>query len=153
MSSNYQNNNTGSNNEVFTPTTRSSYKFYNSNSAVQNTVMSISYWNSLLKITMNEITVMEGSANKVDNDNHIDIYLSPSKAKLMLSAHMDEVGFIVTFITEDGFIKFDEVGGIDRRVVLGKSVKIRNNVRGVITARPMHLLSGEQRDSIPKLDE
>ena len=86
MSSNYQNNNTGNNNEVFTPTTRSSYKFYNSSSAVQNTVMSISYWNSLLKITMNEITVMEGSANKVDNDNHIDIYLSPSKAKLMLQS-------------------------------------------------------------------
>ena len=93
---------------------------------------------------------------RTDNMGNLIVFKKGRKTperKLLISAHMDEVGFIVTFITEDGFIKFDEVGGIDRRVVLGKSVKIRNNVRGVITARPMHLLSGEQRDSIPKLDE
>lgn len=84
--SNYQNNNTGSNNEVFTPTTRSSYRFYNANSSIQNTVMGFSFWNSLLKITINEVIVKEGSANKVDTDNHIDMYLSPSKAKLFLQA-------------------------------------------------------------------
>ena len=38
-----------------------------------------------------------------------------AKAKLMLSAHMDEVGLMVTDITSDGYLKFDEVGGIDRR--------------------------------------
>ena len=84
--SNYQNNNTGSNNEVFTPTTRSSYRFYNANSSIQNSVMGFSFWNSLLKITINEVIVKEGSANKVDTDNHIDMYLSPSKAKLFLQA-------------------------------------------------------------------
>lgn len=84
--SNYQNNNTGSNNEVFTPTTRSSYRFYNANSSIENSVMGFSFWNSLLKITINEVIVKEGSANKVDTDNHIDMYLSPSKAKLFLQA-------------------------------------------------------------------
>ena len=76
---------------------------------------------------------------------------TPDK-KLLLSAHMDEVGFIVTCITEDGYLKFDEVGGIDRRVVMGKSVTVGKNIKGVIIAEPMHLLSGEQRNAIPKYD-
>lgn len=79
------NNNQSSNsNEVFTPSTRSAYRFFNSNSALDNTSLSFTYWNSLLKITMNPIIVAEGSANKVDTENHIDIYLSPSKAQMFL---------------------------------------------------------------------
>lgn len=78
------NNNTNNQSDVFTPTVRSAYKFFNSNSSVDNTVMSFNYWNSLLKITMNPIIVKEGSANKVDTDNHVDIYLSPSKARMFL---------------------------------------------------------------------
>ena len=42
--------------------------------------------------------------------------------KLMLCAHMDEVGLIIKSITEDGYLKFGCVGGIDRRVLLGKQV-------------------------------
>lgn len=79
---NYQNNNGG--NEIFTPTVRSSYRFFNSNSEIDNTSMSFNFWNSLLKITINPIIVKEGSANKVDTDNHVDIYLSPNKAKMFL---------------------------------------------------------------------
>ena len=47
--------------------------------------------------------------------------------KLMLCAHMDEVGVIVTRITDEGFLKFDFVGGVDRRVAIGKPVVIREN--------------------------
>ena len=70
--------------EVYTPSTRSTYRFFNANSTIDKTVMSFTYWNSLLKITMNPIQVQEGSANKVDTNNHIDIYLSPSKAQMLL---------------------------------------------------------------------
>ena len=44
--------------------------------------------------------------------------------KLMLCAHMDEVGLIIKSITEDGYLKFGCVGGIDRRVLLGKQVAL-----------------------------
>ena len=77
---------------------------------------------------------------------------TPSK-KLLLSAHMDEVGFIVTHITQDGYLKFDEVGGIDRRVVMGKSVTVGKDISGVVIAEPMHLLDSEQRNTIPKYDK
>lgn len=84
MSNNYQNNN--ANNEVYTPSTYSAYRFFNSDSQLSKTTMSFSYWNSLLKISISEIIVKEGSANKVDKDNHVDMYLSPSKAKMFLEA-------------------------------------------------------------------
>ena len=80
------NNNSSQNssNEVFTPSIRSAYRFFNSASSVDNTALTFTYWSSLLKITMNPIIVQEGSANKVDTNNHIDIYLSPSKAQMFL---------------------------------------------------------------------
>lgn len=49
---------------------------------------------------------------------------NPAKTKLLLSAHMDEVGFIVTDITRDGMLSVEPVGGIDRRVVCGKPVTV-----------------------------
>ena len=45
--------------------------------------------------------------------------VSPGTKKVMLAAHMDEVGLMVHTITEDGYLKFRPVGGIDRRVLLG----------------------------------
>ena len=77
-----------------------------------------------------------------------------AKSRLMLSAHMDEVGLMVTDITSDGYLKFDEVGGIDRRVLLGKSVTVgKNNINGVIGVKPIHLCKGEETARIPELSE
>lgn len=77
-----------------------------------------------------------------------------AKSKLMLSAHMDEVGLMVIDITSDGYLKFDEVGGIDRRVLLGKSVTVGNNkINGVIGVKPIHLCKGEETGRIPELSE
>ena len=75
--------NSGSN-DVFTPSTRSSYKFFNSTSSLDKTMLTFTYWNSLLRITMNPIIVQDGSANKVDTNNRIDMYFSPSKAQMFL---------------------------------------------------------------------
>lgn len=77
-----------------------------------------------------------------------------AKSKLMLSAHMDEVGLMVIDITSDGYLKFDEVGGTDRRVLLGKSVTVGNNkINGVIGVKPIHLCKGEETGRIPELSE
>lgn len=77
-----------------------------------------------------------------------------AKAKLMLSAHMDEVGFMVTDVTADGYLKFDEVGGLDRRVVLGKTVTVgKNKINGVIGIKPIHLSRGDERNAVPRLSD
>lgn len=73
--------------------------------------------------------------------------------KLMISAHMDEVGFMVTDITDDGLLKFDEVGGIDRRVLPATSVLVNGSVNGVILNKPIHLCAGDEKSLIPKISE
>lgn len=78
---------------------------------------------------------------------------TPAK-KIMLAAHMDEVGIIITQISDDGFLRFDFIGGVDRRVVIGKRVFIgRGRVPGVIGIKPIHLLEKGEEKTVPKLDE
>lgn len=68
--------------------------------------------------------------------------------KVMLCAHMDEVGFIITDIDDEGYLKFSPVGGIDPRVVADRTVRI-NDVKGAIGLAPVHLLSSSQKESAP----
>lgn len=72
--------------------------------------------------------------------------------KVMLCAHMDEVGFIITDITDDGYLKFNSIGGIDTKVCLDRVVKI-NDIFGVIGLKPVHLLSDEEKKKSPKFNE
>lgn len=77
-----------------------------------------------------------------------------AKSRLMLSAHMDEVGLMVTDVTSNGFLKFDEVGGIDRRVIVGRQVTVgENNIRGVIGVKPIHLCKGDDSKNIPEYSD
>ncbi|MDR3277465.1 MAG: M42 family metallopeptidase [Oscillospiraceae bacterium] len=77
-----------------------------------------------------------------------------SAKKILLCAHMDEVGVIATHLTEAGFVKFACVGGIDRRVLLGKRVFFgEKRVPGVVGSRPIHLIPRDEREKLPKLEE
>ena len=72
--------------------------------------------------------------------------------RVMLSAHMDEVGLMVRRITDEGYLKFDAVGALDRRVLLGKPVRVGpKGIPGVVGLKAYHLVSREK--SVPKLDE
>ena len=65
---------------------------------------------------------------------------------IMIAAHLDEVGLIVSSITEDGYIKFKTVGGIDKRLLLSKQVVIGdNNLPGVIGVKAIHIQSKDER--------
>ena len=78
---------------------------------------------------------------------------APSQ-RVMLCAHMDEVGLIVTDITEDGYLRFDTVGGLDRRVLPGKFVYVgAQRVQGVIGSKAIHLVDRDQRKKLPKISE
>ncbi len=73
--------------------------------------------------------------------------------KVMLTAHMDEVGLMVTFIEKSGALRFAPVGGVDPRVLVSKAVYIgRNRIPGVIGAKPIHLQKREEADKPFELD-
>ena len=94
---------------------------------------------------------------RVDNTGSLIVFKRGAKAagnKLMLCAHMDEVGLIIKSATEDGFLKFGCVGGIDRRILLGKEVAVgKKRVPGVIGLKAIHLATAEERKKVPKLTE
>lgn len=71
--------------------------------------------------------------------------------RVMLAGHMDEIGFMVKQITEEGFLKFLPLGGWFDQVLLGQRVIVKTqkgDVVGVIGARPPHLLSAEERTKL-----
>ncbi len=78
----------------------------------------------------------------------------PAGNRLMLCAHMDEVGLMVKSVTETGCLKFGCVGGIDRRVLLGKRVSVgEKGVPGVIGLKAIHLTTAKERKKAPKLTD
>lgn len=92
----------------------------------------------------------------VDNLGSVICFKKGKKAprkKLMICAHMDEVGFIVTYIRPDGTLSFGNVGGIDPSVVIGRQVRVgKNRISGVVGSTAIHNLSKEQREKAPKTD-
>ena len=78
----------------------------------------------------------------------------PGKRSLMLAAHMDEVGLMVRRITDDGYLKFSAVGGIDRRVLMGKHVHVGlRSIPGVIGRKAYHLTSADEEKTVPRLKD
>ncbi|MGQ0604564.1 MAG: M42 family metallopeptidase [Anaerolineales bacterium] len=72
--------------------------------------------------------------------------------RMLVAAHMDEVGFMVTAHDPDGTLKFETVGGVDERAWIGKPVVIgANRLPGAISAAPVHLLDAKERNTVVKL--
>ena len=75
---------------------------------------------------------------------------------LMLSGHMDELGLMVRYIDDKGFIYFDTLGGHDRVMISGRRVIImsdKGEVKGVTGKRAIHLMTPEERKKLPEIHE
>lgn len=102
---------------------------------------------------------VEPHADRVEMDalGNLIVFKRGAKAagnKLMLCAHMDEVGLMVKSVTEEGYLKFGCVGGIDRRVLLGKRVAVgKGKIPGIIGLKAIHLTTAEERKKVPKLTD
>ena len=73
--------------------------------------------------------------------------------KIMFAAHMDEVGFMITNIDEDGFLCFDAVGGINPAVALGRGMVLESGELGVVGTKAIHQQSSEERKKMPDFGE
>ncbi|MBU3210599.1 M42 family metallopeptidase [Clostridium algidicarnis] len=84
---------------------------------------------------------------KIDKIGNIIAHKKGNGPKVMIDAHMDEVGFIVTGFNEDGTLRFSALGGINNKIIPSKVVYIgKKNITGVIGVKPIHLQSGEERN-------
>ena len=73
---------------------------------------------------------------------------------LLLDAHIDEIGLVVTYIEEGGFLRVGQAGGVDRRLVMGSPVVVHaknGDIPGVVGSVPPHIQSGEKKN--PQIDE
>jgi putative aminopeptidase FrvX len=79
-----------------------------------------------------------------------------SSPKMMLAAHMDEVGLMVKTITKEGFIKFAKMGGIDDRILLAQKMTVHTSngpLSGIIGSKPPHIQKEQERKKVVTYDQ
>jgi putative aminopeptidase FrvX len=79
-----------------------------------------------------------------------------SKPKVMLAAHMDEVGLMVKTINKEGFLQFAKMGGIDDRILLAQKVTVHTQkgpLQGIIGSKPPHIQKEEERKKVVTYDQ
>ncbi|MGD1957335.1 MAG: M42 family metallopeptidase [Fulvivirga sp.] len=91
---------------------------------------------------------------EVDNMGNVVAYKKGrnSDKSAMVAAHMDEIGFIVTHIDDKGFVRFTTLGGFDPKTLTAQRVIIhgKEDVLGVMGTKPIHVMSPEERNKMPK---
>ena len=75
-----------------------------------------------------------------------------SDKRVMIGAHMDEIGFIVTHIDDKGFVRFHTLGGFDPKTLTAQRVLIhgKKDVMGVMGSKPIHVMTAEEKSKNPK---
>ncbi|QDH81410.1 M42 family metallopeptidase [Echinicola soli] len=87
----------------------------------------------------NVIAVKKGSKN-------------PDGKRVMVAAHMDEIGFIITHIDENGFLRFHTLGGFDPKTLTAQRVIVhgKKDLVGVMGSKPIHVMTPDERNKLPK---
>ncbi len=101
---------------------------------------------------------LEGLVDQVEVDNMGNVYaIKKGKAdkKVMIGAHMDEIGFMVTHIDDKGFIRFHTLGGFDPKTLTAQRVIIhgKKDVIGVMASKPIHVMTQDERNKVAKLSD
>ncbi|MFY0686527.1 MAG: M42 family metallopeptidase [Cyclobacteriaceae bacterium] len=109
------------------------------------------------KLILNEITPFVDAVEVDPMGNIIAVKQSGKEnaSKLMMAAHMDEIGFIVTHIDDNGFVRFTTLGGFDPKTLTAQRVIIhgKEDVVGVMGSKPIHVMKPEERTKTVQLDD
>ncbi|MEE9409606.1 MAG: hypothetical protein V3V41_01615 [Candidatus Heimdallarchaeota archaeon] len=81
----------------------------------------------------------------------------PNGLRILLDGHVDEVGFMISHISENGFLTIETLGGIDKRLILGALLQFqtedKKRIIGVVGTTPPHLTKLEEREKVPAINE
>src|SRR5215213_7553437 len=97
----------------------------------------------------------KGVAHSIEPDLHGNLILSlnpQAKRKVMLAGHCDQIGFLVKYISPDGYLYLDTLGGTDYGIILGEHLVIHAKdgpIEGVVGRKPLHLQQGPEVQQIP----
>lgn len=113
------------------------------------------YEKKIRELIIKEVTPY---VDKVETDNMGNVYAikkGKEAKKVMIGAHMDEIGFIVTHIDDKGFIRFHTLGGFDPKTLTAQRVLIhgKEDVVGVMAAKPIHVMTTEERNKVSKITD
>ncbi|MFH1023104.1 MAG: M42 family metallopeptidase [Planctomycetota bacterium] len=98
-------------------------------------------------------------ADRIEKDVHGNVMavLNPEGApRVMLAGHIDEIGFMVSHISKEGYVSFAQIGGHDLQIIQGMRVKVlsaKGPVTGLIGKKPIHLLKAEERKKVPETED
>ncbi|MEO0236149.1 MAG: M42 family metallopeptidase [candidate division WOR-3 bacterium] len=99
-------------------------------------------------------------ADRVYTDYHgnaIAVINEGKEPRVMLAGHIDEIGYMITYVDEQGYLYFSTIGGVDPQIAQGQRVWIRGKngerILGVIGKKAIHLLDEEERKRVPKFKE
>ena len=107
------------------------------------------------EIVLREVTPLVDEV-RIDNMGNVTAIKKGKKdKKVMIGAHMDEIGFIVTHIDDKGFLRFHTLGGFDPKTLTAQRVIIhgKKDLVGVMGSKPIHVMSPEERNKPPKIKD
>lgn len=96
--------------------------------------------------------------DEIQTDNMGNVYAikkGKESKKVMVAAHMDEIGFMVTHIDDKGFIRFHTLGGFDPKTLTAQRVIIhgKKDIIGVMASKPIHVMTPDERNKVAKLSD
>jgi endoglucanase len=111
--------------------------------------------NRIRDFVLNQITSLVDEVSIDNMGNIVAIKKGLTPKKVMAAAHMDEIGFVVTHITDEGFLKFHTLGGFDPKTLTAQRVIIhgQKDVIGVMGSKPIHLMNNEDKKSTPRTSD
>ena len=113
------------------------------------------YENRIREVVLREVESM-GHKAQIDNLGNVTVHVKGREPKkVMVGAHMDEIGFMVTHIDEKGFIRFTTLGGFDPKTLTAQRVIIhgKRDIIGVMGSKPIHLMSPDEREKSVKISD
>lgn len=92
----------------------------------------------------------KGLTTKVDRLGNLISEIGSGEKNIVLMAHMDELGLIISYVEDNGYARFRKIGGIDDRVLVGRSMNVLTSngpINGVIGIKPPHLMSDKSEQT------
>ncbi len=111
--------------------------------------------NRIREIVLREVDPLVDRVT-VDNLGNVTAFKKGKQSKkVMIAAHMDEIGFIVTHIDDKGFLRFHTLGGFDPKTLTAQRVIVhgKKDLVGVMGSKPIHIMTTEERNKVPQIHD